>query len=855
MKKITLFFLMVLFSSNIFYGQSTYIVEAPLNNNTPNNSRAPNGSANHVYMQACYLVLQSELANIPSGTSLTTFGFTLFVGTAGSAATGNFTVYLENTTDNSYQKGTTFSTAITGMTTVYANVMTLPLNANTTSVTVTLSTPFTYNGNGLYVAFDWYNGGPYATTGANFLGENVALPLPGGGGANAISGTGPPGTLNISLSRPSFLFGFNNTYTNEAHVIGIEAPGKVAAMFNTPHIIKAVVKNTGTVTLTNKLVNLNVSGANTFATTQTISSLSAGATTLVSFAAFNPTLAGVNTITVSVPTDQNNPNNAVTYTQHVTCNEFGQNPPVGNYTVNSVGYGGGSGILGTTYFNPVNSFLSGIRGALSMNSGNVGNQMYALVLNSSGAIIATTTPIVLTNTMLGTWQTFTFTNPPALAASTSYYLCLAQTTGTTSWSPFGTLSSYHIPASSFYYSSLSAGFMSVLTPNYGYFGIEGVFVPDIITAVGSPSAICTGSSAIISAQGIATNYTWSPGGANTPTISVSPTSTTAYSVTGSYSNFCTSSATVNIIVMQLPNITAVSSPTAICLGGTVALSAGGASTYTWDTNATGQTIVETPGATTIYTVTGSTAAGCINSNTVEVTVNSFTPAVPSPTTICLGTAITLTASGGTTYTWTYNNITAPFSAITVTPGVNTTYTVDGIDINGCKGTNSVPVFINPNPTVSAVASRTSICRNEIITLTASGANSYSWDTGSSLPIISYTATIAVPRTFTVIGYDNNGCSAKTTVSVDVKTCTGINEEQINAISIFPNPGAGEFTLNNTGSSYTSIQIYNATGILVKQQDLVTDINYIDLHEQSSGVFIVYVFNHSGTAGVLKLIKE
>ena len=57
------------------------------------------------------------------------------------------------------------------MTSCFASVMTVPISAVTTSVIVTLSTPFNYTGGGIYVAYDWYSPGPYATTNAIYLGE------------------------------------------------------------------------------------------------------------------------------------------------------------------------------------------------------------------------------------------------------------------------------------------------------------------------------------------------------------------------------------------------------------------------------------------------------------------------------------------------------------------------------------------------------------------------------------------------------------------------------------------------------------------------------------------------------------
>jgi hypothetical protein len=104
MKKVLFTLIGVISSITFTFGQATLIVEAPLDNTTSTN-RAPNGTAAHTYLRACALVLQSELTNIPSGTSITSFGFTLSVGVS-SNYSGNFSLYLQNTTDATYQKGT-----------------------------------------------------------------------------------------------------------------------------------------------------------------------------------------------------------------------------------------------------------------------------------------------------------------------------------------------------------------------------------------------------------------------------------------------------------------------------------------------------------------------------------------------------------------------------------------------------------------------------------------------------------------------------------------------------------------------------------------------------------------------------
>ena len=172
------------------FGQLTALVEAPLDNGSTTQVRAPNGTSAYAYQRACALVLQSDLTNITSGTSITSFGYTLSAGASVPVA-GNFTVYLQNTTDITYLKGTNWSTAITGMTSVYASVMTIPASVGTASILVTLSTPFIYTGGGIYVATDWYSPGPYSTVSATYLADNGLLLNPGCASGNSATSPAP----------------------------------------------------------------------------------------------------------------------------------------------------------------------------------------------------------------------------------------------------------------------------------------------------------------------------------------------------------------------------------------------------------------------------------------------------------------------------------------------------------------------------------------------------------------------------------------------------------------------------------------------------------------------------------------
>ena len=76
-----------------------------------------------------------------------------------------------------------------------------------------------------------------------------------------------------------------------------------------------------------------------------------------------------------------------------------------------------------------------------------------------------------------------------------------------------------------------------------------------------------------------------------------------------------------VTVNRLPTVDAGSDQT-VCFGDDVTLSGSGASTYSWDNGITDNTAF-TASTTTTYTVTGTDANGCQNTDQVTVTVNNI----------------------------------------------------------------------------------------------------------------------------------------------------------------------------------------------------------------------------------------
>ena len=293
-----------------------------------------------------------------------------------------------------------------------------------------------------------------------------------------------------------------------------------------------------------------------------------------------------------------------------------------------------------------------------------------------------------------------------------------------------------------------------------------VDAPPTVNATVSQSSICEGESTIISASGNANTYVWNHGLGNGNTFTVTPLVGTTYEVTGTNGS-CETTASVSVVVNPIPNVVLNASQTSICEGDAVTLTAGGASSYSWDNGLTGSGSVQTvsPTSTTTYEVTG-TNGNCSGTSTIEIVVNS-TPTVTlssSQTSICEGDAVTLTAGGASSYSWD-NGLTGSGNVQTVSPTSTTTYEVTGI--NGvCNNQETITIVVNNLPVVQLSATENTICEGESTTIVANGADNYSWSPGSGLNTTIGSSVIASPSsttTYSVMGSNNCGITTETIV--------------------------------------------------------------------------------------------
>lgn len=359
----------------------------------------------------------------------------------------------------------------------------------------------------------------------------------------------------------------------------------------------------------------------------------------------------------------------------------------------------------------------------------------------------------------------------------------------------------------------------------------------------SGATVCIGASINLTASG-ATSYSWNTG-ATTSSISVTPTTTTTYTVIGTGLG-CTNTKTVAITVNPLPNVAVAS--TTICAGSTGTLVASGALTYVWNTFATGANLSVNPTVNTNYTVTGTSAAGCVKTASASVTVGSAPSIAANSTSICIGSSATILASGVNTYTW---NTSSNSSSITVNPISTTVYTVSG-NLVGCASTavKVVTVTVNALPVVSLGSITGPLCLNNS-PVALSGSPSGGIYSGIGVSGNNFDPSLSGAGTYTVMyNYtDANTCSASDTKTVNVSLCTGINTVnvvEIISINVYPNPNNGEFIISiPTKGTYS---ISNAIGQTIETIDIKEDAQSVYISGLSQGIY--YIIGKTSKAKII-----
>lgn len=300
-----------------------------------------------------------------------------------------------------------------------------------------------------------------------------------------------------------------------------------------------------------------------------------------------------------------------------------------------------------------------------------------------------------------------------------------------------------------------------------------------------------GTSTLTAVGGI--TFNWSTG-ATSNNITINEAGTYTVTITNSFGCSATTSAVATVEPQIIANIVGND---IICAGEPITLYATGGENYLWNTGLNTASLTHTPATNTTYTCTITSINGCEAVASKEVTVTPLpTPEISGSNFLCEGSSIQLTATGGSAFVWS-NGITSNQNTITE-PGI---YTVT-VTQNNCSASTQTYITQHPSPHTT-ISGNTQFCAGDSTSITATGGDSYLWNTGATTNSIvahqsgNYSVTIS----------DEHGCTATQSLTITVLelpqiTINGNTQLCMNDASLLTAHGANYYIWNNGVESAT-----------------------------------------------------
>lgn len=710
---------------------------APANNGGTTVVRGPNGTSSHRWLRGAMLVQPTDFqqAGIQTSRIIRAIGMT-YQAPPNTAVTGNLKIYHLSTTHTTYQRGTGWTNIINGMSLVFDSVLTLP--ASGVGWSVNLQTPITYDGQGAYLAYEWSSTGPYATTGVTYFANTTIT-------NSCYTQSDPvtaPSTLVATNFRPEIRWGLERVPV-DLEVLALYARGKNPNFQGNGEQFTALVRNNGAYAFDQAQVSLAMTGLVTANSIKTVA-IPVDSIVSVAFDPFSTHLTGNQSLMVSVAADGNNLNNQKTWTQQLTDSVISYSNAT--TTTLGVGFNTSSGLLLARHQVLGRNQVRAVRAFITNNTTNVGNMLSAVVLDSTGTLLATSNSITISSVHLGTWQTFTFASPVNLPRST-FFAGLRQPANTTGYFPLGYENEAPTRPNAYFTSGLTGG---TVTPQGGFRFMLDVVLAKPLAGI-SPAGeqtVCAGQAVIYRAPtGSGLTYQWL---LNNQPISGATSSIYTTTTPGNYRVRVTQGSTSDTsVVGQLLSAPAInaqinaSGPLNICTGESLQLQANNVAGYNYQwllngspiSSATGQSWW--PQQSGQYRVVITNAAGCTDTSSVSTVTISPSPVAqittPAQTNGCVGSQMTLRAGSfaATSYQWLRDGIVVPGQSDSL---LNTSqsgqYRVVLTNVGGCRDTSAavqLTFHARPGATITP-AGATTFCQGGSVTLQANtGTNlSYAW---------------------------------------------------------------------------------------------------------------------------------
>lgn len=562
-----------------------------------------------------------------------------------------------------------------------------------------------------------------------------------------------------------------------------------------------------------------------------------------------------------------------------------------------------TGTAGNASINPALNAVAYTWGTVAPTSGtitysivpgtpNPGDQITFTVTGACGVYTLNVYPLDATGNLIPNQSRAVFFQAfcqPTITATPNASICQGASTSLSitgapnvTWSPGGSTGNPFIatPAANTCYTAIGASAQGCTNSAVSCVSVQ----PVSLTVAPQTQTVCSTLVTTLTALtgGPGYTYQWSQvpgpalGTASTQAVSVTgpPGTTNIYSVVATV-NTCTVSATASVVVGLGLSINVIPSSQSVCPAENFTMTAFSAATsYSWagigfaltNFTATGNPVnAFGPGT---YTVIGRNGV-CTGSTQITIFPTVYTPTlIASSPAVCAGESLTLTASGGTPGQYYFGYIEPPSTvtnvilpvptnfSIVVTP---TTPTIYGVVSNSASCNNTATptqtlININPPLNVTVTISSSQVCAGSQVTLTATGAPSYTWVSPTGT-LASGTASTLLQnplfaQTYSVYGSNAGGfcTSAPATVAVSMST--------IGALNMTMGVSPGTICPGMTASLTATVSIVNANYVWTPSVGLGSPNNFsTSANPTITTVYSVNVDNGGGctAAGSITLV--
>ncbi|MEO7265943.1 MAG: fibronectin type III domain-containing protein [Ferruginibacter sp.] len=698
-------------------------------------------------------------------------------------------------------------------------------------------TPFVYNGNGLYIAWEYSRDtGALALPGTTMSTDvnSVILDMNGQDSirllrsfvASTTSST-MPSLITGTRIRPQTRLG-SSQLADSVSVAAVFALGKVAPAYS-DNKIRAIITNHST-TAKNYTVRLTVKNEQGVQRYTADSSIHIAADTSgeMQFAGWNPSLLETDSLIISVPADAGENvinNNRHSYIQQVTASLVSHADKKDPLT--ETGFNTTDGLILAKHF---------LKGCGKVNAANVyltgsakGNQVYAVLLDNTGTLIAQSENYTVAEEAINNYHSFLFTSPASLQ-NEAYYIGIAQVANSQGYNPAGVQWEGTFSRDNAYFRNKITADSLWEETLPGRLMIEASLAPgSSAVAIDGKLSLCTGATNTLTATKIEArfaNKVLDFSSQQTPLLFGAVQalgSANAFPQHGLNANAWTSATadgSREFLTLQFPGASPINfidiyesfNPGAI---DTVYVKNPLTSSYVAVFTGTAITGTSDAGSTSANKKHISFPLTGFNVNEIRIALNS--PVDTGFNAIDAAAIGVVTSPGGfDTYLWTPGGETSATKAVT-SPGV---YKVTITTAGGCTATDSVTVFTpSQQPPVISASGPLSFCIGDSVTLTSNKPTGNTWSPGGAT---TKSIKVFAAGSYTVSHDDGTSCGITTSSAAVVTVNNPPTVSITGVLGICPgnqttlNAGAGFSSyLWNTGAISQTISVNNAGSYSVR----------------------------------------